>query len=310
MKKNATVAAALLVAGSLALALAGTGQPMSAVGTTRDITLDEAVQMAVRQNPQILTAEQEIRRTRGVVLEVEAQALPQITMGNEFAQESKNLLLDGAPPPPSTTSGSGGSSGPATGSSSGALATNNPMTQSWNVTVTASQLIYSGGQVTAAIHIAKYTQDATIYSLRDIVDTTIANVRSEFYAVLLDRAIIQVQEQNINLLGSQLKDQNNRFEAGTVPRFNVLQAEVALANARPQLYQARNDYQVAGLNLARSLGVDTTVLGSPNPPVNAVGMLATDEKPGPLAEAMELARERRPFLKEQREQILIQVENI
>jgi len=254
MKKNATVAAALLVAGSLALALAGTGQPMSAVGTTRDITLDEAVQMAVRQNPQILTAEQEIRRTRGVVLEVEAQALPQITMGNEFAQESKNLLLDGAPPPPSTTSGSGGSSGPATGSSSGALATNNPMTQSWNVTVTASQLIYSGGQVTAAIHIAKYTQDATIYSLRDIVDTTIANVRSEFYAVLLDRAIIQVQEQNINLLGSQLKDQNNRFEAGTVPRFNVLQAEVALANERPRLIQARNSYRISKNNLVNLLG--------------------------------------------------------
>ena len=131
------------------------------------------------------------------------------------------------------------------------------MTQSWDVTITASQLIYSGGQVAAAIHIAKYTQDATIYSLRDIVDTTIANVRSEFYAVLLDRSIIQVQEENIHLLQSQLTDQQNRFEAGTVPRFNVLQAEVALANARPQLIQARDDYDVAVLNLARTLGINT-----------------------------------------------------
>jgi outer membrane protein TolC len=128
--------------------------------------------------------------------------------------------------------------------------------------------------------------------------------------VLLDRAIIKVQEENINLLQSQLKDQQNRFEAGTVPRFNVLEAEVALANARPQLLQARNDYEVAELNLARSLGINTQTLGSTMPAINPVGVLTTEEKPLPLAEAMELARERRPFLKQQREQILIQVENI
>ena len=46
------------------------------------------------------------------------------------------------------------------------------------------------------------------------------------------------------------------------------------------------------------------------PPINPVGVLTTEEKPGALAQAIELAHERRPFLKEQREQILIQVENI
>ena len=184
------------------------------------------------------------------------------------------------------------------------------MTQSWNVTVTASQLIYSGGQVAAALHIAKFAQDATIYSLRDIVDTTIANVRKQFYAVLLDRAIIKVQEESIQLLGSQLNDQQNRFQAGTVPRFNVLQAEVAVANARPQLIQARNDYNIAELNLARSLGISSDFGAVGVPPINPVGILTTDEKPGALAEALDVAKARRPFLKVQREQILIQAENI
>jgi outer membrane protein TolC len=312
MKKNAIWAAALLAAG--AMALAGE-QPMTAVRTTQDLTLDEAVQTAVRQNPDIQRAEQEIRRTRGVVLQVQAQAYPQITAGSQFAQESKNLILDGATTSSnssssSSTSGSSSTMGSSTGSSSGLLGESNPMTESWNLTVTASQLIYSGGQVTAAIHIAKYAQDATIFSLRDIVDTTIANVRSEFYAVLLDRSIITVQEENINLLQSQLTDQQNRFEAGTVPRFNVLQAEVALANARPQLIQARNDHDVAVLNLARTLGINSEDLNGGMPPINPVGELSTDEKPEPLAVALQLAAERRPFLKEQREQVLIQIENI
>jgi outer membrane protein TolC len=233
-------------------------------------------------------------------------------VGSGFEQVEKNLLLDGAPTSTSETASTSGtgSRGASEGANAGAEPSNNPMTQSWEMTVTASQLIYSGGQVAAAIHIAKYTQDATLYSLRDIVDTTIANVRSEFYAVLLDRAIINVQEENINLLQSQLGDQQNRFEAGTVPRFNVLQAEVALANARPQLIQARDDYDVAVLNLARTLGIDPNTFDSGMPPINPVGVLTTDERPEPLAEAVQLARERRPFLKEQREQILIQVENI
>ena len=295
MKKNAIWVVSLL-AGAV-LAWAQPEPPVAPGRTTRDLSLDEAVQIAIRQNPAILAAEQEIKRTRGVVLEVQAQALPHLTIGNEFTQEERNLLLAAAGIP------AGASTGPA-------AAEQSPMTQSWDVTVTASQLIYSGGQVAAAIHIAKYTEDATIYSLRDVVDTTIANVRSQFYAVLLDRAIITVQEENINLLESQLKDQENRFEAGTVPRFNVLQAEVALANARPQLIQARNDYNVAELNLARTLGVNKTELGSDMPPINPVGVLVTDEKPEALPQAIELARERRPFLKEQREQILIQVENI
>jgi outer membrane protein TolC len=312
---QAILVAALLAAG--ALALAQPEAPLPPLKPMENLTLDEAVQIAVRQNPDIITAEQEIRRTRGVVLEVSAQAYPQITVNNDFEQTQKQLLLDGGPPSSassggSSTSGSSSSTAAPTPmpSNSGNAAASNPMTQSWDVNVTVSQLIYSGGQVAAAIHIARYTQDATIYSLRDVVDTTIANVRSEFYAVLLDRAIIEVQEENINLLQSQLTDQQNRYQAGTVPRFNVLQAEVALANARPQLIQARNDYDVALLNLGRTLGINTNELGGGMPPINPVGVLTTDEKPEPLNEALQLAQERRPFLKEQREQILIQVENI
>ncbi len=309
MKKKTILAVLLLAAG--ALSLAKTEPAPAPIMEPRDITLDEAVQLALKQNPDILTAEQEIKRTRGVVLEVAAQAMPQLTVANNFLQVDKSLLTGGASSTSSQSSGGQSSAeGGSMGSSGGSSSSSSPMTQSWYVTVTASQLIYSGGQVAAAIHIAKYAEDATIYSLRDIVDTTVANVRSQFYAVLLDRAIINVQEENINLLGSQLKDQQNRFEAGTVPRFNVLQAQVALANAQPQLIQARNDYNVAGLNLARTLGINTDELGSTVAPVSAVGVLTTDEKPEDLAQAMELALERRPFLKGQREQILIQAENI
>ncbi|HEU5396071.1 MAG TPA: TolC family protein, partial [Verrucomicrobiae bacterium] len=48
--------------------------------------------------------------------------------------------------------------------------------------------------------------------------------------------------------------QQHRFDAGTVPRFNVLRAEVAVANERPNLIQARNQYRIAKNNLSNLLG--------------------------------------------------------
>jgi outer membrane protein TolC len=72
----------------------------------------------------------------------------------------------------------------------------------------------------------------------------------------LNRALIIANQQSVDLLAEQLKDQQNRYDAGTVPRFNVLQAEVALANAKPPLIQAQNNYRVSMYKLVRLLGMD------------------------------------------------------
>ena len=75
----------------------------------------------------------------------------------------------------------------------------------------------------------------------------------------------------MHLLESQLKDQQNRFEAGTVPRFNVLQAEVALYNQIPQLITAQNNYRIAQLQLAKTIGLDFNPLRGEAPPLEVVG---------------------------------------
>jgi len=114
----------------------------------------------------------------------------------------------------------------------------------------------------------------------------------------------------VALLSSQLKDQQSRFEAGTVPRFNVLQAEVALANAKPALISAKNDYHIAQLQLAKTLAYDTRRLPAQQEPFNVVGELAIPATSMDLACALQVARERNPSLKAQRQNILIEVEDI
>src|SRR5512133_2440479 len=54
-------------------------------GRVPTFTLDQAILTAVQRNPTLLNAEQEIKRSRGVIIQVRAQALPQIN-ANEYVE--------------------------------------------------------------------------------------------------------------------------------------------------------------------------------------------------------------------------------
>src|ERR1700746_3930865 len=58
----------------------GTGS----AGRIPTFTLDQAILTALQQNPTLLNAEQEIKRTKGVIIQVRAQALPQVTARANF----------------------------------------------------------------------------------------------------------------------------------------------------------------------------------------------------------------------------------
>src|SRR5436309_4302776 len=55
-------------------------------------TLDQAILTALQRNPSLLNAEQEIKRTRGVVIQVRAQVLPQVTARGNFDWTDPHLV--------------------------------------------------------------------------------------------------------------------------------------------------------------------------------------------------------------------------
>ena len=228
----AALAATSLLVATASRAGQGTGATHIITG---DLTIDQAVQAALRQNPDILKQLEEIKRTRGQVIEVRAQALPHVTGSGSWNQQDERLLErrssssseipiivvppvvgTGTIPPQFDIDAFEKSLRKELGGSGSGL--NGPSDKSWKVDVQVTQVIYAGGQVGAAIKIAKFTEDSSYYQLRDTIDRIVAQVRTQFYNVLLTRALIKVQEESVQLLSDQLKDQQNRFEAGTVPR--------------------------------------------------------------------------------------------
>lgn len=281
-----------------------------------DMTLDQAIRTALKQNPAILNAVEQIRLTHGQIVQVTAQAYPQINAVAGFTQQETTLVSPNRP----RSGGSGttlqipgpnGTTIPVDFSgfgNSGNIAYVNP--QAWNVGFQASQLLYNGGAVIAGIRAARFVEDSAYFSLRLTIDQTIANVKTAFYQVILDRALVVAQQESVNLLKEQLDDQQSRYEAGTVPRFNVLQAQVALANAEPPLISALNNLRVSQYQLIVTIGIDYKTSKPSEVPFNVVGGLPYEPRAINADDSIRIAIERSPQLKAQRLSILSNAENV
>jgi outer membrane protein TolC len=264
-----------------------TSLELSLTPDAKQLKIGDAIQTALTKNPEILSAIQQIRLTKGQLVQVRAAFLPQLQAGSSYRVQSAQL----ANPNPGAEFG---------------FVNNN---ESLNVTIQVNQNIWSGWKNQADFSAARLANDSAYYSLRQTIDKVVADTKKLFYDVIFNRALIRVREESVAVLQSQLQDQVSRFEAGTVPRFNVLQAEVALANAIPPVIQARNNLRISQFALVKQLGLNYPENPS-QVPVNVLGQLDYDPIKLDLAGSVFTALARNPSLKVQRQNILIGAEKL
>jgi outer membrane protein TolC len=167
-----------------------------------------------------------------------------------------------------------------------------------------------GGRMVAAIKAADATQKQAVANYQTSVADTLLNVRIGYYDVLLAAQQITVQEASVKLLEKEREDQQHRLDAGTVPKFNVLRAEVAVANERPSLINARNRYRVAKNNLANLLGYNLPRDVWEDIPINLTDDFDTSSYAVNLPDAIQQALSRRTELVSLRKDIELQNLNI
>ncbi|HEX3799770.1 MAG TPA: TolC family protein [Verrucomicrobiae bacterium] len=194
------------------------------------LSLAETINLALQQNGAILRGKSDLQAQYGVVVQTRAIAIPRLSAtGNYlYTTEVETAPYPGAP---------------------GAI--NN----TWGATLQLTQSIYQGGQITSSLRSAKLTQAQAILDYQTVIADNLLQVRIAYYDVLQAAEQITVEDASVKLLHKQLEDQQRRYDAGSVPRFNVLQAEVAEANERPHLISARNNYRISKNTLVDLLGV-------------------------------------------------------
>src|SRR5215472_2088843 len=296
-------------------------------GKIPTFTLDQAILTALQQNPTLLNAEQEIKRTKGVIIQVRAQALPQINANANFQWTDPNLVGARVFGNTSSTSGSGPTpaalslmeglpsqvrdfQAPLARASATPGVTNVEQSDvSYAISVTGTQLIFNGTTFNQ-IRGTFFQRDSAYFAFRNVLDSLIATVKTQFYQIIVNRELVAVNEENARLLKAQWNDQQNRFEAGTVPRFNVLQAEVQYYNQLPQVITAQNNLRISKLQLAKTLGIYFQPQRGESPPLEVIGQMPYNPRTIKLADAVEMGKERRPFLKQARANALNQLQQV
>jgi len=198
---------------------------------TRPLSMVEAVDIALQQNGSILKARKDLEATHGMVMQMRAIAMPKAIFSGDYGRTDALDTLPGS----TTTFGS---------------------KNSWFIGVRVVQSVYEGGRIRSSLRTANLTREQAVYAYQQVVADVVTDVRVTYYNTLLAAELIGVREASVRLLTQELDDTTRRFEAGTVPRFNVLRAEVELANARPELIRARNAYRITKNNLATLLSYD------------------------------------------------------
>ena len=234
------------------------------------LDLSTALTYALENNFSILQAQQRIREQEGLIVEIRSQGLPNVSLEADYSQLDSNLSEN-----------------------FGGLFERN--TENWNIALRVRQALYKGGGVKAGLRMQELVEEAVLYDLQATINLAVLEVKIRFFDVLLARERIAVQEENIKLLEEQIEDAKNRFEAGTVSRFEVLRAEVERANAQPELIRARNGFRIAIEELRKTLGF----VGTPEDLESVAkfdGSLAFEPIELELRTALEIATRNRPEL--------------
>jgi outer membrane protein TolC len=231
------------------------------------LTLEQAIAFALENNFAIRQARERLREQEGLIVEVRAQALPSVSASGRYTRDDEDLVT-----------GPGRSD------------------RDWTVGVYVRQVLYRGGGVRAALDAARTTREAALLDIQAVIDDVLLEVRTRFADVLLARERIGVREQGVELLREQLQTVRNRFDAGSVSQFEVLTAEVALANAQPPLISARNAHRVAIDELRRVIGYRGGFGADLQKVPDFAGALEFKPAAYELESSLVAARERRPEL--------------
>ena len=203
--------------------------------------IQQAVAVAQERNPEIVIAQKKVLAARGGFVEARSGYLPSLSSSGLYdkrqTQSETNLRQE-----------------------------------DYNAIVKLEQNLYTGGAVSSQVAIAQLNIAKANYDLQETVSRVTMDVRIAFNELLLNRAKVRVHEDSVRVFEQELKGEQDNFEAGIVGKLNVQRAEVALANERPEFFNAQTDLKNSYLRLAELFGTDLP-RGATAPPFEISGQL-------------------------------------
>lgn len=205
------------------------GEPAPALGP---LTVDEAVALALRQNPAITFAEQNVLIAQDQVSAARAGALPTVGINSTatYVPSPTSVEFEGKK-----------------------VQTGNALSASAQVSV--SQPVWPASRWRAPINAAQANVGLNDESLRRTRQQVVYQTRQAFYQLLTAQELVRAAQNAVDVAQTQVNVANATFEAGTAPRLDVEQARATLADAQVSLVRAQNGVELSRASLATQIGL-------------------------------------------------------
>ncbi|WP_370896891.1 TolC family protein [Chryseobacterium gossypii] len=208
----------------------------------KQLTLDEAVQLGIQNSKNLKIDAAKIEEATADLLEAKNRQLPDLKLSGSYmhltnAKVDLKFLEE---------SGSGGSSEMAAPKSV------------FLGQASLSMPLYSGGRIKYGIQSAKYLVEAAKLSTENDKVAIAYNVAQAYNNLFKANQSIKVLEEN--LVASQKRDETflKMENNGLIARNDRLKANLQTSNIELQLLEAKNNYNIANINMDLLLGLPTT----------------------------------------------------
>jgi outer membrane protein len=235
-----------------------------AMAAAPSYTIEQAVEVARAQNPDVAIAQKKVEAARGGLLEARAGYLPAVVSSGIYRKRERQGDTRLRP-------------------------------EDYSANIRVVEPIYTGGATSSRIAMARLDFEKAQAQLEAVIDRVKMEVRVAFYELLLNRERIQVRKESLEVLRQELKTQRERLSAGTVGELNVSRAEVSLANEEPELIQAQTDMQNSYLRLGELLGLANSSSSSSS--FSIVGQLIYEPRHPNLNDCLARADSSRPEIR-------------
>lgn len=240
------------------------------------LTIDDAIAMALRQNPFHMASQEKIAQAKAGVRQAVAGFLPTLNAQGSDTLEEKLFVLEF----PSMVPGQ-----PPTRMSI-------DFTKDYQMSFAFGLPLYAGGRLTAGYKQARYGLQASQESVRLSEQETVLEAKRAFYGYLLAKEFSAVAEEGLALAEKFRQNVQNLHAVGMASKFDLLRSEVQAANLRPQAIRARNSVEVAALGLKTVCGIELDT------PVEVRGEMVTPPLDAEARDIVAEALEMRPELRQ------------
>ncbi|MEM8639631.1 MAG: TolC family protein [Cyanobacteria bacterium P01_G01_bin.54] len=214
-----------------------------AIDITQPITLVQALALARRNNQDLQSARLNLERAYAVLNEARAGLFPTVDGTVSLTREN---------------SASTEISISRQGALSGALGTD-ATTDTLNAELAVTYNLLDGGQVNAEINSAKLSLRFTQLELEELTEEIHLSATQAYYALQEADQQVGIELAAVEQAQQTRRDASLLLDAGLGTRFDVIRADVDLANSQQALTQARADQKIARRDLVRVLGLGQQV---------------------------------------------------